>query len=180
MCTFVLTVHTIEKLTYLIVILLFIIAFGLASFIWIYSKKPKTAPKIMQQDASNSTILVLQAYERLITLSERIGFNKLTERLLSDILSANEQANVFIEAIRNEYEYNLSQQIYVSDKAWQMVTDFKEQQIFIIRQLVNVLPNNAQGADLSTAMVQFINADEQASLQSIVIETLRFEARQKF
>ena len=134
----------------------------------------------MQQDASNSTILVLQAYERLITLSERIGFNKLTERLLSDILSANEQANVFIEAIRNEYEYNLSQQIYVSDKAWQMVTDFKEQQIFIIRQLVNVLPNNAQGADLSTAMVQFINADEQASLQSIVIETLRFEARQKF
>jgi hypothetical protein len=179
MCTFVLTVHTIEKLTYLIVILLFIIAFGLASFIWIYSKKPKTAPKIMQQDASNSTILVLQAYERLITLSERIGFNKLTERLLSDILSANEQANVFTEAIRNEYEYNLSQQIYVSDKAWQMVTDFKEQQIFIIRQLVNVLPNNAQGADLSTAMIQFINADEQASLQSIVIETLRFEARQK-
>jgi hypothetical protein len=167
-------------LTYLIVILLFVIAFGLASFIWIYSKKPKAAPKIMQQDASNSTILVLQAYERLITLSERIGFNKLTERLLSDILSANEQANVFIEAIRNEYEYNLSQQIYVSDKAWQMVTDFKEQQIFIIRQLVNVLPNNAQGADLSTAMIQFINADEQASLQSIVIETLRFEARQKF
>ncbi len=176
----VLTVHTIEKLTYLIVILLFVIAFGLASFIWIYSKKPKAAPKIIQQDASNSTILVLQAYERLITLSERIGFNKLTERLLSDILSANEQSNVFIEAIRNEYEYNLSQQIYVSDKAWQMVTDFKEQQIFIIRQLVNVLPNNAQGADLSTAMVQFINADEQASLQSIVIETLRFEARQKF
>jgi len=167
-------------LTYLIVILLFVIAFGLASFIWIYSKKPKAAPKIMQQDASNSTILVLQAYERLITLSERIGFNKLTERLLSDILSANEQANVFIEAIRNEYEYNLSQQIYVSDKAWQMVTDFKEQQIFIIRQLVNVLPNNAQGADLSTAMIQFINADEQASLQSIVIETLRFEARQQF
>jgi hypothetical protein len=167
-------------LTYLIVILLFVIAFGLASFIWIYSKKPKAAPKIMQQDASNSTILVLQAYERLITLSERIGFNKLTERLLSDILSANEQANVFIEAIRNEYEYNLSQQIYVSDKAWQMVTDFKEQQIFIIRQLVNVIPNNAQGADLSTAMIQFINADEQASLQSIVIETLRFEARQQF
>jgi len=167
-------------LTYLIVILLFVIAFGLAGFIWIYSKKPKAVPKIMQQDASNSTILVLQAYERLITLSERIGFNKLTERLLSDILSANEQANVFIEAIRNEYEYNLSQQIYVSDKAWQMVTDFKEQQIFIIRQLVNVLPNNAQGADLSTAMIQFINADEQASLQSIVIETLRFEARQQF
>ena len=167
-------------MTYLIVILLFVIAFGLASFVWIYSKKPKAAPKIMQQDASNSTILVLQAYERLITLSERIGFNKLTERLLSDILSANEQANVFIEAIRNEYEYNLSQQIYVSDKAWQMVTDFKEQQIFIIRQLVNVIPNNAQGADLSTAMIQFINADEQASLQSIVIETLRFEARQQF
>jgi hypothetical protein len=180
MCTFVLTVHTIEKLTYLIVILLFVIAFGLASFIWIYSKKPTAATTIMQQDASNSTILVLQAYERLITLSERIGFNKLTERLLSDILSANEQANVFIEAIRNEYEYNLSQQIYVSDKAWQMVTDFKEQQIFIIRQLVNVLPNKAQGADLSKAMIQFINADEKASLQSIVIETLRFEARQKF
>ncbi len=167
-------------MTYLIAILLFFIAVGLASFIWLYSKNPKPAPKTTQQDASNSTFLVLQAYERLITLSERIGFNKLTERLLSDILSASEQANVFIEAIRNEYEYNLSQQIYVSNKAWQMVTDFKEQQIFIIRQLVNVLPNNAQGEDLSKAMIQFINADEKASLQSIVIETLRFEARQKF
>ena len=169
-----------RKLTYLIVILLFVIAVGLAIFIWIYSKKPKAAPKTIQQDISNSNSLVLQAYERLITLSERIGFNKLTERLLSDILSANEQANVFIEAIRNEYEYNLSQQLYVSDKAWQMVTDFKEQQIFIIIQLVNVLPKNAQGADLSKAMIQFLNADEKASLQLIVIETLRFEARQKF
>jgi len=143
------------------------------------TKKTKEEPKLEQADSPNSSLLILQAYERLITLSERIGFYKLTERLSSDILGASEQANVFIEAIRNEYEYNLSQQIYVSDKAWQMVSDFKDQQVFIIRQLINVLPKNAQGGDLSKAMIEFINADEQASLQSIVIETLRFEARQK-
>ena len=166
-------------MTYLIAILLFVIAVALSIFIWIYAKKPIPEPKIVHQDASNSSLLVLQAYERLITLSERIGFNKLTERLSSDILGAQEQATVFIEAIRNEYEYNLSQQIYVSDKAWQMVADFKDQQIFIISQLLNVIPKNAQGSDLTKAMIEFVNADEKASLQSIVLETLRFEARQK-
>jgi hypothetical protein len=162
-----------------IAILLFAIAIGLGILIWMYNKKTKIKPEILQQNATNSSFLMLQAYERLITLSERIGFNKLTERLSSDILGANEQANVFIEAIRNEFEYNLSQQIYVSDKAWQMVADFKEQQIFIIGQLLSVLPKNSTGSDLIRAMIDFINADEKASLQSIVLETLRFEARQK-
>ena len=162
----------------LIAILLVIIAIGLGVLIWMYNKKTNTKPEILQPQASNSSFLILQAYERLITLSERIGFNKLTERLSSDILGSNEQANVFIEAIRNEYEYNLSQQIYVSDKAWQMVADFKEQQIFIIGQLLIVLPKDSKGSDLVKAMIDFINADEKASLQSIVLETLRFEARQ--
>ena len=122
-------------------------------------------------------MLVLQAYERLITFSERIGFNKLIERLSSDILGSNEQANVYIEAIRNEYEYNLSQQLYVSDKSWQMISDFKEQQIYIIKQLLNVMPSNASSNDLASAMKAFLNADEKASLQIIVLETLRYEAR---
>jgi hypothetical protein len=60
-----------------------------------------------------------------------------------------------------------------------MVADFKEQQIFIIGQLLSVLPKNSTGSDLIRAMIDFINADEKASLQSIVLETLRFEARQK-
>jgi hypothetical protein len=162
-----------------IAILLVIIAIGLGVLIWMYNKKTNTKPVILQPQASNSSFLMLQAYERLITLSERIGFSKLTERLSSDILGADEQANVFIEAIRNEFEYNLSQQIYVSDKAWQIVADFKEQQIFIIGQLLNVLPKKSTGSDLGRAMIDFIHADEKASLQSIVLETLRFEARQK-
>lgn len=162
-----------------IAILLVIIAIGLGILIWMYNKKTNTKPEVVQPQASNSSFLMLQAYERLITLSERIGFSKLTERLSSDILGADEQANVFIEAIRNEFEYNLSQQIYVSDKAWQMVADFKDQQIFIIGQLLNVLPKNSSGSDLVRAMMDFILADEKASLQSIVLETLRFEARQK-
>ena len=161
-----------------IAILLAAIAISLGVLIWMYNKKNQLKPEIPQPQASNSSFLMLQAYERLITLSERIGFTKLTERLSSDILGANEQANVFIEAIRNEFEYNLSQQIYVSDKAWQMVADFKEQQIFIIGQLLIVLPKDSNGTDLVKAMIDFINADEKASLQSIVLETLRFEARQ--
>ena len=144
-----------------------------------YSHKPQLESKMEAKANSNSSILILQAYERLITFSERIGFKKLIERLSSDILHANEQANVYIEAIRNEYEYNLSQQIYVSDKSWQMVSDFKDQQIFIIGQLLNAIPKNAQGPDLAKAMIEYLHADERASLQSIVLESLRFEARQQ-
>jgi len=128
--------------------------------------------------ASQSTGLIIQAYERLVTLAERIGFKSLISRFPTGSLNTVELGEVLKEAIRNEFEFNLSQQIYVSEKSWTALSDLKDQQLFIIDQLMNALPKEATGKDLQKAMLSYLNADQNASMQSIVLEILRYEARQ--
>lgn len=63
----------------------------------------------------------LQAYERLALLLERVSPEALLLRLDSDGLSAGAYEAVLLNAIREEWNHNLSQQIYVSQETWQEV-----------------------------------------------------------
>ena len=81
------------------------------------------------------------------------------------------------QAITQEFEHNLSQQIYVAESAWQAVVDMKEQQCFVLEQLVMTLPIDAPGDLLVDALKTFLAADPNASIQPIVLELLKTEAR---
>jgi hypothetical protein len=152
--------------------------------IFLYYKIPKNKinkevqSEIPAKPSQQSSLMKIQSYERLVIFAERIGFRSLIDRLSSDILNAKELGIVFSEAIRNEFDHNLSQQIYISEKAWQAIIDLKDQQIFIINLLVSTLQAEASGKELSEAMLSLLKADENASMQTTVLEALRFEARQ--
>jgi hypothetical protein len=124
-----------------------------------------------------STMLSVQAFERLVTFADRSGFPALIARFPESNLTAKQMADVFKQAISQEFEHNLSQQIYVSESAWQAVTDMKEQQCFILEQLVATLAGDATGEMLVTALKTFLAADPNASIQPIVLELLKTEAR---
>lgn len=163
----------------LIYALAILIVLAIAVAFMFYRKKQPQKLQVETPLADNKmSFMKIQAYERLVILTERIGFKSLIERLPSESLNARELGNVFTEAIRNEYDHNLSQQIYVSEKSWQAVADLKDQQIFIINQLIQTIHPEATGKDLALAMLSFLKADENASMQSAVLETLRFEAKQ--
>jgi hypothetical protein len=148
------------------------------TFLFYRKKQPKILPAEAPPADNKMSFMKIQAYERLIILTERIGFKSLIERLPSESLNARELGNVFTEAIRNEFDHNLSQQIYVSEKSWQALVDLKDQQIFIINQLIQTIYPEAPGKDLALGMLSFLKADEHASMQPAVLETLRHEARQ--
>ena len=124
-----------------------------------------------------SSMLSVQAYERLVTFADRCGFPALNSRFPAGNLSANELANVLKLAITQEFEHNLSQQIYVAENAWQAVVDMKEQQCFILEQLLATLPSDASGELLVDALKTFLAADANASIQPIVLELLKTAAR---
>jgi hypothetical protein len=84
---------------------------------------------------------------------------------------------VLVDQIKTEFDYNLSQQIYVAPQAWQAVTNLKEQNIFIINQVAQTLPADAKGAELSKRIVELLNTDPKVSLHPIVLEALNFEAK---
>ena len=74
-------------------------------------------------------------------------------RLHTPGMSAQEMQGLIISDIRAEYQHNISQQIYVSDRAWETVKKVKEDTITMINSAVNALPENATAVDLSRAVL---------------------------
>ncbi|TWI85347.1 hypothetical protein IQ13_0507 [Lacibacter cauensis] len=122
--------------------------------------------------------LQLQAYERMTILCERIGLTNLLGRLPVNQLSATELQNLMVQSIKTEFEYNVSQQLYVSQAAWDGIKNLKEQNIFIVNELASTLAPNATGADLSKKIVELLSHDDHVSLQNIVSSLINHEAKQ--
>jgi hypothetical protein len=127
---------------------------------------------------NNETIhLQLQAYERLTLFTERCGLKNLVGRIVPDGLSATEMQGAFIQTIKTEYDYNISQQIYINPELWRAVSNFKEQNIYIINQVAAALPDGASGINLSKGLLELLMINEKADLHAIVLEALQFEAK---
>lgn len=98
--------------------------------------------------------LRLQAYERMALLLERISPENLIMRVNTPDLNAISMQNALIQAIRMEFEHNLAQQIYVSDQAWELVKNAKEDVIRIINTAASKMNENSSNIDLSTAVFE--------------------------
>lgn len=102
----------------------------------------------------------LQAYERIVLLLERITPSNLVTRLSSSDYTAEEFQQILIHEIRNEFNHNLSQQVYMSDSAWTYVTTAVEQTISIINSSRNTLDGEAKGFDLARAILENTAGEE--------------------
>ena len=119
----------------------------------------------------------LQAYERLTLFLERISPNNIIPRIRKPEMSARDLQLAVLTAIRNEYEHNLSQQIYVSPEAWGIVTSVKEEIISIINRAGSSLPMDASNADLSRKIFEYFINTEQALPSQKALDILKAEVR---
>ncbi len=109
---------------------------------------------IKAETAKMLTPIKLQAYERLVILLERMTPNSLIFRVTQPGIAASQLKIDLIADINSEYNHNVSQQIYVSPQAWQMVRIAKEEMINIINTSYARLGPNAVGIDLSKAVFE--------------------------
>jgi hypothetical protein len=121
--------------------------------------------------------LQLQAYERLILLTDRIALPNLIQRANQPGLEARDMQSLLTQAIRQEFEHNITQQIYVSAESWEAVRNYKEQNILIVNQVASFLPPEATGIDLNKHLLDLLIQNPKASLQNVVSEVLSFEAK---
>lgn len=98
--------------------------------------------------------LKLQAYERCILLMERMSPESLVMRTHKPGISASQLKMELIAAINSEYNHNLSQQLYVSAQAWQVIRVVKEEMINLINTAYSDLGPNSVGLDLSKAIFE--------------------------
>lgn len=142
-----------------------------------WERKMKNRKMFTSNDSSATTQLQLQAYERLVVLVDRIALPNLISRVGQTDISAREMQLILTRNIREEYEYNISQQIFVSTEAWNSVKNLKEQNLLIINQLANILPPNASGLDLNKQLLQYLMNDKKGILHEVVSEVLSYEAK---
>ena len=67
----------------------------------------------------------LQAYERLTLFLERISPQNLLKRVSPISQEVEDYKSLLIQTVEQEYEHNLSQQIYVSAPCWRIVSAVK-------------------------------------------------------
>jgi len=155
-----------------------IIAFIVSiSIFFILNRKQKQEVPAAGSDGFNSRALQLQAYERLVMLTERIALPNLISRANQPGLNAKEMQLLLLESIKQEYEYNLTQQIYVSPVAWESVKNLKDQTMLVIHQVSAALPPETSGLDLNKILMDVMMKQQKGQLHLIVLEALNYEAR---
>lgn len=126
---------------------------------------------------NNETIKMrLQAYERLTLFAERAGLKSLVSRTPSAGLTVVQLQLTLLETLRNEYDYNVTQQIYITPEMWKAIGNLKEQNIFIINQLAATLPSDVPGVELSKRLLEYVSTTN-AELSGVVLSALHFEAK---
>ena len=89
---------------------------------------------LQKENQKDSLPLRLQAYERMALFLERINPSNLLVRVTPFSSDKNQYENLIIEHINQEYEHNITQQIYVTDECWTLIQTAKNTTIQNIRK----------------------------------------------
>ena len=152
---------------------------GLAYLFWKQRQAVKNISKEKpKNDAGlNTAQLQLQAYERLILLVDRIALPNVISRTNQQGLGLKDMQFLLTNAIKQEYEHNVTQQIYVTPEAWEAVRNLKEQNIHIINQVASFLPPESTGTELNKHLLDMIVQNPKVTLHNIVSDVLSYEAK---
>ena len=119
-----------------------------------------------KEERGSTTTMKLQAYERLLLLCERISYSNLLLRIRYSELSSEAFASGLVLAIQQEYEHNVTQQLYVSEQLWEIIKLAKSQMIEIVSQIREGLPADASGKDLAEALIEYHNREKKTPIET--------------
>jgi len=148
------------------------------TFFWAFRWFKKNAqhffPAKQNKEYNENHKVVINAYERLILLCERIQPDKLAIRFQSPHLTAQELSQAMIVAVHQEFEHNVTQQIYISENLWNIICLTKDEVIFEIIQTTAELPPESEGRILTQKLLE----QKQQSPINQALKAIRKEAHQ--
>lgn len=121
----------------------------------------------------------VEAYQRCVLLMERINPNSLVMRLHNPGLPAKAMQTELLKSIREEYDHNVAQQLFVSPQAWEMVKNSKEETVKIINIAGNQMQATSVGMDLSAKIFE-VCAEVGKLPTEIATEYLKKELQELF
>jgi hypothetical protein len=123
-----------------------------------FTQKEIELKKLEVRSRSIETILParLQAYERITLFLERISPQNLLLRLTDSAYTAREFQKILLDEIRNEYNHNVSQQVYMSEEVWGMVKNSKEDLTVMINEAASQMSDDSKSIDLSKKIFEIV------------------------
>ena len=122
----------------------------------IRNDQDKRKQELLLQNSKVVTQIKLQAYERIVLFLERISLESLLVRVSTPDMSASQLHSAMLNTIRSEFEHNLSQQIYMSPQAWEVVRNARSNMIKIINSEAERMPAKSNGMALSKQLLEKI------------------------
>jgi len=147
-----------------------IVTFGM--YLTINTVAAKIFEKQKWDIRSKSTEIILplrlQAYERMCLFMERITPGNLLLRVVTLAENSQQLQSLMLHEIREEFNHNLAQQIYMSNDAWEQITNAMNEIVSIINQAAGVISPEAPATDLAkTIMAQVIEKEVQPSTHAL-------------
>ena len=132
---------------------------------------------IQKELEKESLPLRLQAYERMVLLLERIAPSKLLVRINPTSNDKNDYESLLIANIEQEFDHNLTQQIYISDECWTVITTSKNSIIQLIRKA-----NMNEKVDSAQKLREFILTElmDKQTPQSTALSYVKQEVKELF
>lgn len=135
---------------------------------------------LLRNDAQKITLpLRLAAYERLMLLCDRADITNTMLRIRMPNMIVRELRGALLLAINQEFEHNVSQQLYVSDTLWQIVRTAKNNTLALVTLTATDLDPDADAELLANALLGKIDEHGITPLQTAVL-AVRTEAGQLF
>lgn len=129
---------------------------------------------------SSITPIKIQAYERLVIFLERIHPNSIVVRVNKHGMKAHELHQELVKTIKSEYDHNLSQQIYISHGAWELVKTAKEEIIKLINISATKVAHDASSNELALMILNITSNIDKKMPNEIALEFMKKEAAQLF
>ena len=102
------------------------------------------------------TPLRLQAYERMTLFLERITPNSLLLRLASTGIEMSDYHQIILHEIREEFNHNLSQQIYISHEAWEKIRQAMNEVVVLVNTSASEISPDAPALNLSKKIFEMV------------------------
>jgi hypothetical protein len=122
--------------------------------------------EIRKSSVQTITPIKLKAYERMVILLERINPESLLTRQTLKDTSALQLQSALLQQIRQEWEHNISQQLYIKSDSWIMLRNAKESMVQLINTCAAEATMNASALDFAKLIIETYQSVEKTPLDA--------------
>ena len=166
----------VEILKYCLPALCVLLATWLVMHKFYRSETEKRLWELKRLSQKEISLLRMRAYERLVLLLERTTpEHMLIELNLTEMTPLQVQAHL-MHTIRQEYDHNLSQQIYVSNEVWGMIENAKNQTVAFVNGIAQQMPAESNALDYAKTLITAYRSNGDTP-NDLALQALKNEAK---